>query len=143
MDLLIIGGAGLVGLALRTRLYSLLIGIPLAMAALAIALIVLGRSPFAAGSLLALFDRHGGAGWLVDLDESKELPDDAEAGGGLLVAVVQLAIALGAAAGGWVFDASGYQATFSLSAGILFVAALLAFAAWLGVARPRLLTTEG
>ena len=72
---------------------------------------------------------------------SKELPDDAEAGGGLLVAVVQLAIALGAAAGGWVFDASGYQA--SLSAGILFVAALLAFAAWLGVARPRLLTTEG
>jgi len=74
MDLLIIGGAGLVGtyligLALRTRLYSLLIGIPLAMAALAIALIVLGRSPFAAGSLLALFDRHGGAGWLVDLDE--------------------------------------------------------------------------
>jgi predicted MFS family arabinose efflux permease len=44
---------------------------------------------------------------------SKELPDDAEAGGGLLVAVVQLAIALGAAAGGWVFDASGYQATFS------------------------------
>jgi predicted MFS family arabinose efflux permease len=74
---------------------------------------------------------------------SKELPDDAEAGGGLLVAVVQLAIALGAAAGGWVFDASGYQATFSLSAGILFVAALLAFAAWLGVARPRLLTTEG
>jgi predicted MFS family arabinose efflux permease len=74
---------------------------------------------------------------------SKALPDDAEAGGGLLVAVVQLAIALGAAAGGWVFDASGYQATFSLSAGILFVAALVAFAAWLGVARSRLLTTEG
>ena len=74
---------------------------------------------------------------------SKELPDDAEAGGGLLVAVVQLAIALGAAAGGWVFDASGYQATFSLSAGILFVAALLAFAAWLGVARPRLLARKG
>jgi predicted MFS family arabinose efflux permease len=53
------------------------------------------------------------------------------------------AIALGAAAGGWVFDASGYQATFSLSAGVLFVGALLAFAAWLGVARPRLLATEG
>jgi predicted MFS family arabinose efflux permease len=144
MDLLIIGGAGLVGLALRTRLYSLLIGIPLAMAALAIALIVLGRSPFAAGSLLALWGLIGTAapvGWWTWM--SKELPDDAEAGGGLLVAVVQLAIALGAAAGGWVFDASGYQATFSLSAGILFVAALLAFAAWLGVARPRLLTTEG
>ena len=148
MILLIIGGAGmvgtyLIGLALRTRLYSLLIGIPLAMAALAIALIVLGRSPFAAGSLLALWGLIGTAapvGWWTWM--SKELPDDAEAGG-LLVAVVQLAIALGAAAGGWVFDASGYQATFSLSAGILFVAALLAFAAWLGVERPRLLTTEG
>ena len=53
----------------RTRLYSLLIGIPLGMAALAIALILLGSSPFGAGSLFALFDRHGGAGWLVDLDE--------------------------------------------------------------------------
>jgi hypothetical protein len=31
----------------------------------------------------------------------------------------------------------------ALSVGILFAAALLAFAAWLGVARPRLLTTEG
>ena len=147
--LLIIGGAGmvgtyLIGLALRTRLYSLLIGIPLAMATLAIALIVLGRSPIAAGWLLALWGLIGTAapvGWWTWM--SKALPDDAEAGGGLLVAVVQLAIALGAAAGGWVFDASGYQATFSLSAGILFVAALLAFAAWLGVARPRLLTTEG
>src|SRR3954451_11420071 len=108
-------GTYLIGLALRTRLYSLLIAIPLAMAALAIALIVLGRSPFAAGSLLALWGLIGTAapvGWWTWM--SKELPDDAEAGGGLLVAVVQHAIALGAAAGGWVFDASGYQATFSL-----------------------------
>jgi hypothetical protein len=58
--------------------------------------------------------------------------DVREAGGGLLVAVVQLAIALGATAGGWMFDASGYQATFSLSAGISFVAGLLALAAWHG-----------
>jgi predicted MFS family arabinose efflux permease len=69
--LLIIGGAGLIGttligLALRTQLYSLLIGIPLAMAGLAIALIVLGRSPFAVGSLLALWGLIGTAapvGW--------------------------------------------------------------------------------
>jgi predicted MFS family arabinose efflux permease len=38
-------------------------------------------------------------------------------------------IALGAAVGGWVFDASGYQATFGLSAGILFIAGLLVLAA--------------
>lgn len=147
--LLVVGGAGLVGtslvgLALRTRLYSLLVGIPLGMAVLAVALILFGRSPFAAGSLLALWGLIGTAapaGWWTWM--SKALPDDAEAGGGLLVAVVQLAIALGAAAGGWLFDAGGYQATFSLSAGILLLAALLAFAAWLGVARPRLLSPQG
>jgi predicted MFS family arabinose efflux permease len=145
--LLIIGGAGLVGtyligLALRTRLYSLLIGIPLAMAVLALALIALGRSPLATGSLLAIWGMIGTAapvGWWTWI--SKTLPDDAEAGGGLFVAVVQLAIALGAAAGGWVFDVSGYEATFSLSAGTLFVAGLLAIAAWLGMARPRFRAT--
>ena len=57
-------------------------------------------------------------------------------------AVVQMAIALGAAAGGWVFDASGYQATFSLSAGILLVAGLLALAAWLGIAKPSPLARQ-
>ncbi len=48
-------------------------------------------------------DRHRGAGrlgiWL-----SKALPDDAEAGGGLMVAALQLAIALGASSGGLLFD---------------------------------------
>ena len=137
-------GTYLIGLLLKTRLYSLLIVLPLLMAVIGGTLTLLGHSPFATTSLLAMWGLIGTAapvGWWTWM--SKELPDDAEAGGGLLVAVVQLAIALGAAAGGWVFDASGYQATFSLSAGILFVAALLAFAAWLGVARPRLLTTEG
>lgn len=35
------------------------------------------------------------------------VPDEAESGGGLLVAIIQLSIAVGAAAGGAVFDASG------------------------------------
>src|SRR5215218_7034794 len=101
------------------------------MAALGTALILSGRSPFAAGSLLAIWGLIGTAApvaWWTWL--SKALPDDAEAGGGLLVAVVQMAISLGASAGGWLFDAGGYQATFGLSAGLLLVAALLAFAAW-------------
>ena len=148
MTLLVIGGAGLlgtylIGLALRTRLYSLLVSIPLGMAALAIALILLGSSPFGAGSLLALWGFIGTAapvGWWTWM--SKALPDDAEVGGGLMVAVVQLAIALGAAAGGWAFDASGYQATFGLSAGILFIAGLLALAAWHGASKPRLLPAQ-
>jgi predicted MFS family arabinose efflux permease len=44
-----------------------------------------------------------------------------------MVAVVQLAITAGAAGGGLLFDASGYQATFSVSAAILAASAAVAF----------------
>jgi predicted MFS family arabinose efflux permease len=46
-----------------------------------------------------------------------------------MVAIVQLAIALGATVGGLVFDVSGYQATFELSAALLVLAAALAYLA--------------
>lgn len=60
---------------------------------------------------------------------AKALPGDAEAGGGLMVAVVQLAIALGSTVGGLLFDASGYQSTFLASAVVLLIAAFLTFLA--------------
>ena len=68
-------------------------------------------------------------GWWTWL--SKVLPDDAEAGGGLMVAVIQLAIALGATAGGVLYDRSGYESTFALSAAALLASALIAGMAWL------------
>ncbi|WP_457094405.1 MFS transporter [Microvirga sp. P5_D2] len=125
--LLVIGGAGvlgtyLIGLLLKTRLYSLLIVLPLLMAAIGISLTLLGDSPFATTSLLAMWGLIGTAapvGWWTWL--SKALPDDAEAGGGLMVAVIQLAIALGASSGGLLFDHEGYQVTFAFSAFILVV----------------------
>ena len=134
--LLVMGVAGLlgtwlVGLALRKRLHGLLVGMPLAMAAVAVALTVLGGSPLAVGLLLAAWGLIGTAapvGWWTWL--SRVLPDDAEAGGGLMVAVIQLAIALGATAGGAVYDASGYQSTFAISAAALALSALVAGAAW-------------
>ena len=52
-------------------------------------------------------------------------PDDAEAGGGLFVAMVQLSIALGSTVGGLLFDHSGYQSTFLFSAALLLISALL------------------
>jgi predicted MFS family arabinose efflux permease len=133
--LLVMGAAGLlgtwlIGLALRTRLYGLLVAMPMAMAAVAVALTVLGGSPLAVGLLLAGWGLIGTAApvaWWTWL--SRVLPDDAEAGGGLMVAVVQLAIALGATAGGVVYDASGYRSTFALSAATLGASALLAAAA--------------
>ena len=54
---------------------------------------------------------------------------DAEAGGGLMVAVIQLAITLGATIGGLVLDAQGPVAAFASSAAILAVAAGVA---WFG-----------
>ena len=104
---------------------------PLAMAAIAIALITFGQFPIAMAVLLAGWGLIGTAApvaWWTWL--SKVLPDDAEAGGGLMVAVIQLAITAGASIGGVLFDARGYQATFGASAAILCGSALLAIVAW-------------
>ena len=43
-----------------------------------------------------------------------------------MVAVVQLAIALGASSGGWLFDHEGYQVTFGFSALVLVIGAAAA-----------------
>jgi predicted MFS family arabinose efflux permease len=63
-------------------------------------------------------------GWWAWL--AKSLPRDAEAGGGLMVAAVQLSIAMGSTIGGVLFDRIGYQATFAASAALLLIAAVLA-----------------
>jgi predicted MFS family arabinose efflux permease len=130
--LLLMGGAGLlgtwlIGRVLRTRLYSVLIALPLAMAAIAVALTVFGGALVPVGILLAAWGLFGTAapvGWWTWL--SKVLPDDAEAGGGLMVAVIQLAIALGATLGGALFDASGHLITFTVAAAVLGASALVA-----------------
>lgn len=131
--LLVLGGAGLagtiiVGFILKTRLYDALIVMPLAMAAVAIALTFFGSSLAATAVLLALWGLIGTAapvGWWTWL--SKSLPEDAEAGGGLMVAVVQLSITIGAAVGGLLFDSAGYRTTFAFSALALCICAGAAF----------------
>jgi predicted MFS family arabinose efflux permease len=122
-------GSSLVGVLLKTRLYGLLIAMPLAMALIAIGLISSGDSVPALATLLGAWGLIGTAapvGWWTWL--SRTLPEDAEAGGGLMVAAIQLAITLGASAGGILFDRSGYQATFAVSAALLCGSALLAVA---------------
>jgi predicted MFS family arabinose efflux permease len=131
MGLAGLAGTWLIALVLRSRLYSVLIAIPLAMAAIAGGLIAFGASVAAAAALLTLWGLVGTAapvGWWTWL--SKVLPDEAEVGGGLMVAAIQLAITLGGSAGGLLFDTSGYRASFLLAAGLLFASALAgAFAA--------------
>ena len=131
--LLIMGVAGLlgtyfIGVLLKTGLYGLLIAMPLAMALIAVCLISPGGSLPALATLLAAWGLIGTAapvGWWTWL--SKVLPDDAERGGGLMVAIIQLAITLGATIGGLFYDARGYQSTFGVSATILCVSALMAY----------------
>ena len=133
--LLVLGLAGLAGTLLierflKNRLYPTLIAIPVLMAVIALALVAFGSSPVITGALLCVWGLVATAapvGWWTWL--AKTLPEDAEAGGGLMVAIIQLAIAAGATLGGVVFDLCGYQVTFALSAALLCIAALLAWAA--------------
>ncbi|WP_239007512.1 MFS transporter [Pseudomonas granadensis] len=133
--LLGLGVAGLAGTFLiegfvKKSLHRTLIVIPLLMAVIAMALITYGSSTVITAVLLGLWGLVATAapvGWWTWL--ARTLPDAAEAGGGLMVAVVQLAIASGAIVGGVLFDMSGYRATFESSAGLLVVAAVLALLA--------------
>ncbi|WP_086659969.1 MFS transporter [Acetobacter indonesiensis] len=122
-------GTVLIGSALKKSVYPVLISIPLLMALLAFGLLVLGKWIIVSAVILTiwgLFATSAPVGWWSWL--ARTLPRDAEAGGGLMVAVVQFAITLGATCGGILFDGIGYQATFAASAVVLLVAAWLAFA---------------
>ncbi|WYX31954.1 hypothetical protein WJ976_11795 [Achromobacter denitrificans] len=116
-----------IGRVLQWRFYPTLIGIPLLMAATALALVALGGWSAAVVALLALWGLAGTSapvGWWAWI--ARAFPHDAEAGGGLFVAVVQLSIALGSTVGGLVFDRSGHQSTFVMSAALLAASSVLA-----------------
>lgn len=132
--LLILGVSGFVGTILIGRvledgLYRTLIVLPAIMAATAVALAVFGGSTAATAILLAIWGLAGTSApvaWWTWL--ARTLPDEAEAGGGLMVAIVQLAITLGATVGGIVFDRAGPVAEFLASAALLALATLAALA---------------
>ncbi|SDX08211.1 MFS transporter, DHA1 family, purine ribonucleoside efflux pump [Pseudomonas syringae] len=133
--LLMLGASGLVGTyliggLLHNRLYACLIAIPLLMAVLAVALTGLGHSPQAVAIVLAawgLIATPAPVAWGLWL--SKTLPDDAEAGGGLMVATIQLAITAGAGIGGALFDNLGWWSPFVFGGVVLAGSAALASAA--------------
>ena len=130
--LLVMGIGGIIGTfiigdILKTRLYSLLIIIPFFMMLIVIGLIYFAHSITAIFILIALWGFLGTSApvaWWTWL--SKVLPHEAEAGGGLMVAIIQLAITLGAAFGGLLFDIYGFEITFVFSAIILAIATLMA-----------------
>ncbi|MEQ5575059.1 MFS transporter [Providencia huaxiensis] len=129
--LLLIGITGFIGTLLINRVlkigfYQILITIPLLMASIAVSLIFFGYSTLAATVLLSLWGFIATAapvGWWSWIP--RIFSNNTEAGGGVMVAVIQLSIASGASVGGIVFDLMGYESTFAISALFLVVAAIL------------------
>ena len=131
--LLVIGVAGfigttLIGRVLKSGFYPTLMAIPVLMAITALALIAFGSDVAIVTALLGLWGLISTAapvGWWAWVPRT--FPQNAEAGGGLMVAMVQLSIALGSTVGGLLFDHHGYQSTFLASAAMLIIATVLIF----------------
>ncbi|EPB2250567.1 MFS transporter [Citrobacter sp. FDAARGOS_156] len=131
--LLVIGVAGfigttLIGRVLKRGFYPTLMAIPVLMAITALALIAFGSHVAIVTALLGLWGLISTAapvGWWAWVPRT--FPQNAEAGGGLMVAMVQLSIALGSTVGGLLFDHYGYQSTFLASAVMLIIATVLIF----------------
>ncbi|WP_445192222.1 MFS transporter [Sphingomonas sp. Tas61C01] len=130
--LLVIGVSGFIGTTLignliGRSLHILLAMIAAAMAGVAVGLAVFGGSLAVVAILLALWGLLGTAapvGWWTWV--TRAAPDHAEAGGGLMVAVVQFAIMAGATIGGVAYDLAGPRTEFLGSAAILAFAAFAA-----------------
>lgn len=134
LALLAMGLSGFVGTLLisgliRRGLYTTLAVIPVLMAVLGVAPVVCGSlAPLVFGllSLWGLVATAAPAGWWAWL--ARSLPADAETGGCLMVAVVQLSIALGSPLDGLLYDSLGYQATFLTAALLLLLATAVTLA---------------
>ncbi len=119
-------GTTVIGVVLKKRLWHTLTLIPMLMAAIGIMLTLINHHVFLISALLLLWGltaTAAPAGWWYWLAQS--LPENAEAGGGLMVAVIQLCIALGSTLGGMLLDSQGYRITFCASAALLVLSALL------------------
>lgn len=108
------------------RAVGTLVVIPVLMALIAMGLVSFGTSEMAVLVLRALWGVVATAvpvswwSWLA-----QTLPNNAEAGGGRMVAVIQLTIAIGSMMGGVPYYGSGYKAIFMVAGALLVVSALI------------------
>jgi len=109
------GASALVG----RHLFSLLCGLPMALAAVTIGLLAVGHSLWGVAAMMVVWGTLNSAipvAWSTWL--SKGIRDEPESGGGLMVATIQLAIMLGAGFGGLLLDHLSIVATFIGSASV-------------------------
>ncbi|WP_420963648.1 MFS transporter [Brucella sp. IR073] len=119
-------GTYLGGMMLERNLRLTLFTMPLMMGILGLGLTIAGSAPLPAAAMIALWGLAFGAvpvAWSTWL--TRTVPDEAETGGGLLVAAFQLAIATGAGLGGVIFDAGGATGVFTAGGSLLLAAALM------------------
>jgi predicted MFS family arabinose efflux permease len=120
-------GTLLSGFMLERSLRASLASMPLVLAALAGCLATFTTTLSADLIIVALWGMAFGAvpvAWSTWL--TRTVPDEAESAGGLLVAAIQLAIAIGAAGGGAIYDFKGATGVFGAASLVLFVAAAMA-----------------
>lgn len=130
------GMANLVGTTLARYLlewniYRSLSIAPLLMGITVAGLVVLGQFTVIAALLIALWGMVFGivqVGWTAWL--TRTIPDEAESGGGIQIATIQLAITAGAAIGGVIFDHTGAKGVFISSSIFTLIASLAAMLAF-------------
>ncbi|QGY27692.1 MFS transporter [Pantoea cypripedii] len=118
-------GTSLAGYLVTRSVSLTLSGMALLMSVTALVLVSFGGVSWLVAVGVAVWGLAFGSmptGWSTWI--SRAVPDDAESGGGLLVATIQLAITAGAAAGGWMFDLQGAGGVF-LSSGVLMLLAAI------------------
>lgn len=129
--LLGLGMAGFIGtygagLLLGQYIYRLLAGLPLALAVATLMLLVVGHQFWEAAIVLICWGILNAAipvAWPTWL--ARNIVDEPESGGGLMVAAIQLAIMLGAAAGGLLLDHISLTATWIGGSVLLLLASLV------------------
>jgi predicted MFS family arabinose efflux permease len=129
--LLALGLAGFIGTtaasaALANHLYRLLRWLPLALALVTLALMLVEHQLWGVALAMTLWGAINAAipvGWSAWIADG--IRDAPESGGGLMVAAIQLAIMLGAALGGILLDLISVEATFVASALLLITATLI------------------
>ncbi|CAM3989754.1 Predicted arabinose efflux permease, MFS family [Pedobacter westerhofensis] len=112
-------------------LYKSLGFAPLLMGIVVALLVLFGGYNVVAASLIALWGLLFGVlqvGWVAWL--TRTIPDEAESGGGIQVATIQLAISLGAVIGGLFFDYTGARGVFICSSLFTLIASLVAIIAF-------------
>jgi predicted MFS family arabinose efflux permease len=128
--LLGLGAAGFLGTyaataLLQRHLYRLLRGLPLALAAVTFAMLAGGHVLWAVAGMMIAWGTLNSAipvSWFTWL--ALGVKDEPEAGGGLMVAAIQLAIMAGAAFGGVLLDHFSVAATFLGGTALLLLASL-------------------